>query len=85
MAKLTKLENAWLARLQEVLDSCPSNRLGFYTTGDRDVLVYDRSKEAKINGLLDGGSASDFCIAVSNLNAGLGSVTFPSNIHSTAG
>lgn len=39
---LTKKESAWLARLEKVLSSCPSDRLECYTIGDNNVTFYDR-------------------------------------------
>lgn len=42
MSNLTKEELAWVKKLQKVLDNCPSDRLGFYTTGDDYVTIYDK-------------------------------------------
>lgn len=39
---LTKAEAKWLADLEKLLQSCPSNRLGAYTTGDTTLHIYDR-------------------------------------------
>lgn len=39
---LTKAEAKWLADLEKLLQSCPSNRLGAYTTGDATLYIYDR-------------------------------------------
>jgi hypothetical protein len=85
MPKLTCQEEAWIAALQFILDCCPSDRLGFFTTGDPSIYVHDRSKEAKINDLLDSGRAADFCIAVEKTKAKLATITFPHCVHSTAG
>jgi ATP-dependent Clp protease adapter protein ClpS len=82
---LSVAEKAWLAALQEVLDSCPSTRLGFYTIGDRVVQVFDKRKEAQINKMMDESEATDFCVAAHRLGAGICGLQFPSNVHSTAG
>lgn len=82
---LTDAESKWLKRLQRCLNDCPSGRLGFYTIGDRYVAVYDRSKDVKINALLDSGEAGDFAPAVDLVDAHLGNVFFPSKVHSTSG
>lgn len=83
MTKPTKAEAAWLRELQEVLDRCPSKRFGFFTIGDHDVAVYDRTKDAKIYAELD--RRGDFCQAVDKLDARIGSINFPFNVHSTSG
>ena len=85
MTKLTRLEKQWLDALNKLLAECPSDRLGFYTTGDAMVYVYNRQQEDAINALMDENKASDFCLAVNDRKAGLGIITFPSNVHSTAG
>lgn len=87
MSRLTKAEKAWLEKLQTVLNECPSDRLGFYTIGDANVTVYDRSKEKAIDDEMWGSSRSpDFCQAVDKMNAGFGfSLDFPALVHSTAG
>ncbi|CAI1744431.1 hypothetical protein [Serratia entomophila] len=85
MAKLTKAEKKWLDELQEVLNRCPTDRLGFYTVGDPDITVYDRSKEDSINTILDTSDSDwDSCVikAKANLDA---SIIFPAAVHSTAG
>jgi hypothetical protein len=38
---LTKAEKAWLAKLEQVMMECPSDRLCCYTIGDRDLHFYD--------------------------------------------
>jgi hypothetical protein len=83
MARPNKAEAAWLRELQEVLDRCPSKRFGFYTIGDMDISVYDRTKDAKIYAEMD--QRGDFCQAVDKFNAKFGELNFPFNVHSTAG
>lgn len=85
MAKLNKKERAWLDELQDVLNRCPSERLGFYTVGDPQINVYDRSKELEIERVMDA-SEKDWCgcvlIAGANFDEWL---DFPAPVHSTAG
>ncbi len=86
MARLNKKERAWLDELQEVLNRCPSKRLGFYTIGDPQVVVYDLTKESKIDSLLDSGDASDWCDGVAQAGADFCEwLDFPAQAHSTAG
>lgn len=84
MEKLTKKEQAWLEELQDVLNRCPSKRLGFYTIGDPVLYVYDRSKEQKIDDHHNS-NGRDFCHSVRALNADFCDLEFPAAIHSTAG
>ena len=46
---LTQTEKDWLAKLQALLDECPSSRLGAYTIGDPELSLYDRHFEPEIN------------------------------------
>ncbi|EMT6575467.1 hypothetical protein WMR74_001482 [Providencia rettgeri] len=85
MAKLTKKELAWVEKVQKVLDECPSQRLGFYTIGDRDVFLYDRSKEHEVSEWRDK-NKKDFCFATKAVDADfLTSIDFPAPVESTAG
>lgn len=81
---LTQTEKDWLAKLQALLDECPSSRLGAYTIGDPELSLYDRHFEPEINKLLDTGKY-DFCTAVASLDADLARLRFPFHVHSTAG
>lgn len=45
MSGLTKIEKAWLKKLEKILMNPPSDRIGFYTIGDCDLTAYDRTKE----------------------------------------
>lgn len=38
---LTKKEQAWIERLEKVLLSCPSDRLGLITIGDPRLTIFD--------------------------------------------
>lgn len=81
---LTEAESRWVKRLQKVLRECPSDRLGFYTVGDREVFLYNRDKEAEVDAHFNNHNV-DFCQAVDQADAYLGSIRFPSIVHSTAG
>lgn len=82
---LTDEEIKWLAKLQRVLDKCPSDRLGFFTTGDPTIHVYDFSKEKEINQLMNANDRLEFCNAVRKTGAELATVVFPNSVHSTSG
>lgn len=84
IARLTKAERAWLKQLQDVLSACPSNRLGFYTSGDRDVTVYDRRLDPAIE-TIEGDGFSTFGQAAYKAHAVLGSAVFPANVHAVIG
>lgn len=77
---LTPAERAWVKKVNEVLKECPSKRLGFYTIGDHDITVYDKTFDPAID--KDG---RDFGVAADALGVVLDFITFPSNVHSTAG
>lgn len=81
MAEMTRLEAAWVKRLQRVLNDCPSDRMGFYTTGDSDVTVYDRSLDREIDDAQIGNM--EFCNAVEECDATFAKVIFPGNVAST--
>lgn len=84
--RLTKAEREWLDRLQRVLSDAPSTRLGFYTTGDTTVSVYDRRKDAAIADYNTAHPGSEFCTAVEAVAGGVpATLTFPADVHSTAG
>lgn len=81
---LTKAEAAWLKKLQEVLDECPSSRLEAYTIGDPSITIFDKGYSTLINKMTDDGS-TDFCTATADLGANIGSLRMPFPVHSTAG
>lgn len=83
-AKLTKQERIWLTRLQDVLSACPSNRLGFFTSGDRDVTVYDRRLDPTIESIESDGRYT-FGQAAYQSDAVVGFVVFPANVHAVQG
>lgn len=81
MSKLTKAEKAWIAEVQAALDKCPSDRIGFFTTGDCSVYLWDMDKADAVNARRE-----DFCSAVSAEKAGFSvDITFPAQVESTAG
>ena len=84
--RATKVEKDWIAKLQAVLDECPTRRIGFYTVGDASLSVYDRTKEKLIGDCQDSGA--DFCHAVQKAKAEISnvdSIDFPALVHSTSG
>lgn len=85
--KLTKKEQAWVDELQAVLDRCPSpDKIGFYTIGDNDVLLYDLRRVKAVQAALDRRGAADWCTAVLDVGAHIDeSIRFPSPVESTAG
>lgn len=82
---MEKVEKNWLDKVQNVLNECPTERLGFFTIGDSVVYVYDLSKNEEIQQFMDKHPNTEFCTAVDKLNAGLGYIDFPSDVLSTAG
>jgi len=84
MAELTKKESAWLDKFQTLLDNCPSERLGFFTIGYSNVIVYDNSMDNELDDMQSSGYG-DFCSCVKSIDAQLGELVFPSAVLSTAG
>ena len=89
MSKLTKKEKKWVDSLQKILNECPSDRIGFFTIGDPDLVLYDTSKDGSIWNVMDshvGEGGPDFCTAVDKVGAGFSEcLDFPNNVESTAG
>lgn len=81
---LTKDEAQWISKLQKLLSKPPSDRLGFYTTGDPTVTIYDRSKDDEIDAEHDAGGG-EFGNAVERCDAWLSHLEFPASVHSTSG
>ena len=72
--------------MQNLLNKCPSERLGFFTTGDDTLYVYDCGKDTEIHKHNDSNNnRGEFSSGVEALDAGLGTISFPSNVHSVAG
>ncbi|MEQ9844579.1 hypothetical protein [Pectobacterium brasiliense] len=49
MSSLTRAEKKWLEDVQAALDRCPSERIGFFTIGDRTVYLWDVDKADAVN------------------------------------
>jgi hypothetical protein len=82
--RLTKAERDWLARLQDVLNECPSDRIGAYTIGDANLFLYDRRFEEAIHERTESVSM-DFCQAVDAERADLCDIRMPFPVHATSG
>jgi hypothetical protein len=81
MSVLNPTERKWVQQLQSVLDNCPSERLGFFTTGDCTVYLWDLKKAEAVHNL-----KMDFHAAVTQERAGFKEhLTFPAQVESTAG
>ncbi|MDX7490210.1 hypothetical protein [Serratia marcescens] len=80
---LTTEEKKWVSDVQKVLNRCPSKRLGFATTGDRDITVYDSSYSELIFKTLEH-EGGDYIPTATKLGAVLGVINFPSPVESTA-
>ncbi|KXV06556.1 hypothetical protein AD930_07980 [Acetobacter malorum] len=87
MMRLTKAEKEWLDRLQAVLSDAPSDRLGFYTIGDCDVFVFDKTRWADIENHIESTpKGMDFAPAVDAVGGGVvKTLVFPSNVLSVSG
>lgn len=73
---LTKAEREWVNKLQDVLNQCPSNRLGGYLSGGFDLSLFDTSYEKEIDEM----QTRKNCligVAVSELGANLGQLDLP--------
>lgn len=82
---LTPEERNWIDSMQTLLDQCPSERLGFYTTGDHSVTIFDKKVRDKWH-QAPGCPATDIREEISqsgaSLNAGF---HFPEIVESRAG
>ena len=81
---ITKIEKAWLKKVEKLLTNPPSERISFYTIGDCGMTAYDNTRDDEINKLQNRRNM-DFCSAVDELDAELGNVSAAMNINSTAG
>jgi len=84
MSTPTKEEKAWMKKVENLLMNPPTERLGFYTTGDADLTVYDKTHDPEID-LMQRVEEEDFCVCVERFGAEIGVIRSASNIHSTAG
>ncbi|PML45603.1 hypothetical protein BCT75_04260 [Vibrio lentus] len=86
MSKLTAAEKKWLKKVQAVLDECPSDRVAFFTVGDRQIHAYDASKLDEILNYQNSKHNADFCKAVDACDASFDDdLTFNQPVESTAG
>lgn len=86
MQFMTKEEKAWIRKLQKLLDNPPSDRLGFFTTGDSAISIYDKTKDDEITAIHSDDFSGEFCNAVERADADfIEKLTFPSSVHSTCG
>lgn len=83
--RLTAAEKKWLADLQAVLDACPSKRLGFFTTGDPSVSVFDETKKNEIERLHEQNPNKEFCHCVIAAGAYVMDLHFPAAVQATCG
>ncbi len=84
MSTPTKEEKAWMTKVEKLLMNPPSDRVGLFTIGDRNLSVYDKTHDEKIDRIMCRDN-SDHCTVVDQLDAGLGFIESKMNIHSTAG
>ncbi|HFG2243858.1 TPA: hypothetical protein ACGF9S_001274 [Vibrio cholerae] len=84
--KLTSEEKKWFKKVQAVLDECPSERIAFYTIGDRDLQAYDVKKYNQISDYQNATRSGDFCRAVEACGAGFNEcLMFKNPVESTSG
>lgn len=76
--ELSKEEKAWVRKVERLLAKCPE-RIGFYTVGDPNLGLYDKSKEH----LFD--QEKDMVTELDDHDACLGQIHFPSNVHGVCG
>jgi len=83
---LTKAERAWLIELQELLNRCPSKRIGFITIGDPSVTIYDVQREDEIDQEQQA-TGCEWGTAAARIEADFGGVClfFPNAVQSTSG
>lgn len=75
---LTKEEELWIRKVQKLLNNCPP-RLGFYTIGDPDIGIFDRTKEHLFDDRID------MVHEIDKYEAGMGRLNFPSSVHGVCG
>jgi hypothetical protein len=82
---LGKEEMAWLKKLQKVLNSCPSQRMAAYTTGDNILTLYDVAADDSEEANLLHTNNRDWCHVVYDTGCELGVLKFPFAVHATSG
>jgi hypothetical protein len=68
VAPLTVKEQVWIARLDEVLNTCPTTRLALVTIGDRWVHVIDNGITKKYDIELHDGKADGNGVVLANVD-----------------
>lgn len=82
---LTPEEKKWLKKLQNVLNECPSNRMGSYTIGDNNITIYDISANDSEEAENLARDNNDWCDVVAATDTELAIINFPFAVLSTAG
>lgn len=85
MSDASKQELDWAKKVRRLLLNPPSERIGFYTIGDCELVAYDKSKISEIEQIMDERNGADFCTAVEAADAHLFQIETKMNIESTAG
>ena len=75
---LTRVEKAWLKKLEELLMNPPTPRIAFNSTGDPGLQIFDQSMAIELIG------NEEFCNAIQRCGAELGYLKTVMPIHSTA-
>lgn len=77
---LTKEEKSWVKKMNTLAAKCPSDRLGFFSTGDPCVGIYDKSR-------VDANSIEGDLVSVAQNEDAMARdlIWFPSQIHAVCG
>ncbi len=74
-----------VSQVNALLAKCPSKRLGFYTIGDNDIMLYD-AEQFKNRGLIDDHRDLIFVLDDNKLKFDSAfSIEFPSQVESVCG
>lgn len=82
MSNLTAEEIKWMRKLKKLLKDCPSKRFGFYTTGDKDITVYDKNE---FNELYPDVDNIDIAPVIESAGLVFDYLCFPSNVEGLCG
>lgn len=87
MVNLSSAEKLWLKKLQDLLDKCPTERFGSYTTGDDDITIFDKVKfdEWSKTRLDLHESTGELCYKIQKAGAFIQTIDFPFSVESTSG
>lgn len=86
--KLTKKEEAWLARFEKCMAAAPKSlgkKVSSYTVGDPFITIFDKDLVWDYEATLSNDSRKDMCQIVDEIEGEILTVYFPFNIESTAG